>query len=211
MRMILLYQSHSPFARKVLVFAHERGLADQLQVEHHETSPTNPNAQVYNRNPLGKVPVLIRPDQPPLFDSDVICAYLDDLHDGRKLVPALGELRWRALCLQAVAQGLADTGIRLRWETVRRPTAFRYQPLADGYRRKLLATYDWLETNIGEHDPLHVGHIAIATTLSWLKFRDMADFYDRRPKLSGWFTAFEQRASMLATPFFGESVDTPTS
>ena len=43
MRMILLYQTHSPFARKVLVFAHECGLADQLQVEHHETSPTNPN------------------------------------------------------------------------------------------------------------------------------------------------------------------------
>jgi glutathione S-transferase len=132
--------------------------------------------EVYNRNPLGKVPVLIRPDQPPLFDSDVICAYLDDLHDGQKLVPALGELRWRALCLQAVAQGLADTGIRLRWETVRRPKAFRYQPLADGYRRKLMTTYDWLETNIGEHDPLHIGHIAIATTLSWLKFRDLADF-----------------------------------
>jgi Glutathione S-transferase, N-terminal domain len=138
MRMTLLYQTHSPFARKVLVFAHERGLADQIQVEHHETSPTNPNVEVYNRNPLGKVPVLIRPDQPPLFDSDVICAYLDDLHDGQKLVPALGELRWRALRLQPVAQGLADTGIRLRWETVRRPKAFRYQPLADGYRRKLM-------------------------------------------------------------------------
>ncbi len=97
--------------------------------------------------------MLIRPDQPPLFDSDVICAYLDDLHDGQKLVPESGELRWRALCLQAVAQALADTGIRLRWETVRRPKEFRYQPLAEGYRHKLMTTYDWLETNIGEHDP----------------------------------------------------------
>ena len=210
MRMILLYQTHSPFARKVLVLAHECGLADRIQVEHHETSPTSPNIEVYSRNPLGKVPVLLRPDRPPLFDSDVICAYLDELHGGRRFIPAAGEPRWNALCLQAAAQGLADTAVRIRWETVRRPAEFRYQPLADGYSRKLIEMYNWLEMNIAENEPVHIGHIAIATALSWIRFRKLPDFSDSRPKLTKWFEAFEQRASMLATPLSGETIDTPT-
>ena len=79
--MKLLYQTHSPYARKALVFAHEAGLAARLEVEHHETSPTNRNPRVFAENPLGKVPVLLRAGLPPLFDSDVICAYLDSLNE----------------------------------------------------------------------------------------------------------------------------------
>ncbi len=120
--MILYYQTHSPFARKTLVFAHEVGIAGRLEVIHHETSPTLRNARVYAENPLGKVPVLLRPDATPIFDSDVICAYLDTLHDGRKLLPQDGEGRWQALRLQSVAQDLAQTGIALRWELVLLPT-----------------------------------------------------------------------------------------
>lgn len=135
--MILYYQTHSPFARKALVFAHEVGIADRLEVIHHETSPTLRNADVYAENPLGKVPVLLRPNASPIFDSDVICAYLDTLHDGRKLLPQDGEARWQALRLQSVAQGLAQTGIALRWETERRPEKLRYGALADGYREKI--------------------------------------------------------------------------
>src|SRR5690606_800110 len=59
--MKLLYQTHSPYARKALVFAHEAGLADRIEVVHNETSPTQRNEQVFAQNPLGKVPVLIRP------------------------------------------------------------------------------------------------------------------------------------------------------
>ena len=105
------------------------------------------------------------------------------------------------------AQGLADTGIRLRWETVRRPEPLRYLPLAEGYRDKLIATYDWLEENLGQDDPLHIGHIAVATALSWLAFRGLPEFRGRRAKLSEWFAGFQQRASMLSTPLSGETVD----
>lgn len=138
--MILYYQTHSPFARKALVFAHEVGIADRLEVIHHETSPTLRNERVYGENPLGKVPVLLRPDASPLFDSDVICAYLDTLHDGRKLVPEVGEARWQALRLQSLAQGLAQAGINMRWETERRPEPLRYGALAEGYREKIEAS-----------------------------------------------------------------------
>jgi glutathione S-transferase len=210
--MKLLYQTHSPYARKVLVFAHEAGLADRLQVVHHETSPTRSNPEVFAENPLGKVPVLLRPGMPSLFDSDVICAYLDTLHrgrlhDGRRLIPLEGETRWHALRMQSVAQGIADAGIAVRWETVRRPEPLRYPLLRDGYVTKLIASYDWLEQELDVAAPVHVGHIAVATALAWIEFRELPDFREGRPRLAAWFDQFEQRASMLATPLSGETVD----
>jgi glutathione S-transferase len=205
--MQLLYQTHSPYARKALVFAHETGLARGIEVVHHETSPTRRNEQVFAENPLGKVPVLIRPGRSPIFDSDVICAYLDTLHAGRKLIPPEDEARWQALRLQAVAQGLADAGIQLRWETVRRPEALRYGPLADGYEQKLIASYDWLEHRLDTHAPVHVGHIALATCLDWLAFRELPGFRHGRPRLAAWFDEFAQRPSMQATPLSGETRD----
>jgi glutathione S-transferase len=205
--MQLLYQTHSPYARKALVFAYEVGLARQLEVIHHETSPTRRNEQVFAENPLGKVPVLLRPGLPPIFDSDVICAYLDTLHSGRKLIPAEGEARWHALRLQAVAQGLADAGIAIRWETVRRPETLRYAPLRDGYIQKLVASYDWLERELDADTAVHVGHVALATCLDWLEFRELPQFRQGRPRLAHWFDRFRQRASMLATPLSGETRD----
>ena len=205
--MKLLYQTHSPYARKALVFAHEAGLAAQIEVVHHETSPTRRNRQVFAENPLGKVPVLLRAGQPPLFDSDVICAYFDTLHAGRKLIPQDGEARWHALRLQAVAQGLADAGIQVRWETVRRPEALRYSPLRDGYIQKLMASYDWLERELDAAAPVHVGHIALATCLAWLEFRELPDFRRGRPRLAAWLDEFVKRPSMRTTPLSGETQD----
>jgi glutathione S-transferase len=205
--MKLLYQTHSPYARKALVFAHEAGLAGQIQVVHHETSPTQRNQDVFDHNPLGKVPVLLRAGLAPLFDSDVICAYLDTLHGDRRLIPDQGEARWQALRVQAVAQGMADAGIAIRWETVRRPEPLRYLPLRDGYTEKLLASYDWLEGELDGDAPLHVGHIALATALSWLEFRQLPGFRDRSPRLTAWYDRFNARASMRATSLSGQTVD----
>lgn len=204
--MKLLHQTHSPFSRKVLVFLHEAGLADRVTVEHHETSPTNANSEVFANNPLGKVPVLLRDGARPLFDSDVICAYLDTLHSGAPLIPVGGEERWTALELQALAQGISEAGIQVRWETVRRPEHFRYPPLAQGYQRKLRESLAWIEKNFDTLSPLHIGHIALATALDWLVFRNLTALGDF-PKLESWLDAFRQRASMTATPLFGETVD----
>ncbi|HZT02969.1 MAG TPA: glutathione S-transferase [Steroidobacteraceae bacterium] len=205
--MKLLYQTHSPYARKALVFAHEAGIADRIEVIHQETSPMRRNETVFAENPLGKVPVLIREGFPTLFDSDVICAYFDELHAGRKLIPPEGEARWQALRVQALAQGLADSGIALRWETVRRPEGLRYAPLRDGYSAKLLCGYDWLERELDVSAPTHVGHIALATCLSWLEFRDLPGFRDGRPRLASWLERFQERPSMRATPLSGETHD----
>ena len=97
--MKLLYQTHSPYARKVLVAAHEMGIAQELEVIHHETSPLLRNDAVFALNPLGKVPVLIDADGTVVFDSDVICEFLDRRHDGRQTPPALHDWSPRGIDL----------------------------------------------------------------------------------------------------------------
>jgi glutathione S-transferase len=155
--MQLLYQTHSPYARKVLVMAHEAGLAGRIEVIHHETSPTRRNDAVFAANPLGKVPVLICADGLALFDSVAICDHLDSLHDGPRLIPPAGRARALTLRLQALAQGLADAGIALRWETERRPEALRYPPLAEGQAAKLAAAYDFVEREVELDGPVELG------------------------------------------------------
>jgi glutathione S-transferase len=205
--MKLLYQTHSPYARKVLVMAHELGLAGEMEVIHHETSPTRRNDDVFAANPLGKVPVLILPDGATIFDSTVICDYLDAHHQGRRLIPPDGPARWQVLRLQALAQGIADAGIALRWEIERRPVAVRWPPLAEGQRQKLTEAYDFLEGHVPLAGPLDLGQIALATALSWIEFRDLSDFRQERPVLTRWYEAFCQRRSMLLTALQGDTVD----
>ncbi|KAK3182510.1 hypothetical protein K4F52_006150 [Lecanicillium sp. MT-2017a] len=205
--MKLLYQTHSPFARKALIFAHEVGIADQIEVLHHETSPTNRNEEVYAQNPLGKVPVLILPNAPAIFDSGVICAYFDTLHDGQSLIPAAGEARWQALRIQAMAQDMADIGIAVRWENARRPKELRYAPLGDGLAQKLTESYDWLERELHFDAPVDIGHIALASTLSWLEFRDFPGIREGHPRLSAWLDEFNKRPSMIATTLSGDTQD----
>lgn len=205
--MQLIYQTHSPYARKVLVMAHETGLVEQLNVVHYETSPTRRNLEVFRLNPLGKIPVLLAEDGLALFDSTVICEYLDGLHGGHRLIPENGSARWHALRLQSLAQGLADAGIALRWEVERRPEHVRWSPLAEGQTTKLISVYDFIEQNVDLDQPLNIGQIALASTLDWIEFRGLPDFRHGRPRLTSWFEEFRLRASMLATPLFGVTYD----
>ena len=207
LHMKLLYQTHSPFARKALVFAYEVGLAHQVEVIHHETSPTNRNDEVFALNPLGKVPVLITDDGDAIFDSTVICTYLDQRHTGTKLIPDDEKQCIEALRLQALADGLSEAGILARWEAVRRPEALRHQPFLEGQMTKLIEGYDFIERSVQLDERMTIGEIALATSLSWLEFRELPSFRENRPKLSGWYDAFAGRASMKATTLSGDTHD----
>lgn len=205
--MKLLYQTHSPYARKVLVVVHELGLAGAVEVIHHETSPTRRNAEVFAFNPLGKVPVLLCDDGLALFDSNVICDYLDNLHGRSTLIPADPKRRYRALQWQALAQGMADAGIAVRWEAERRPESLRWPAMRDGQLEKVIAACDYLEREMTTHDAVDIGAIALATTLSWIEFRDVCAFRVGRPRLSSWYDGFCTRPSMRATTLRGDTSD----
>jgi glutathione S-transferase len=211
--MKLLYQTHSPYARKVLVAAHEMGLQDELDVIHHETSPTRRNDEVFALNPLGKVPVLVCDDGTVLFDSSVICEYLDGLHTRTKLIPANPEARFNALKRQALAQGLADAGIAVRWEVERRPADLRWETMREGQTQKVVAACDFLEHELTVAEParrrrsVDIGDIALATALSWIEFRAVYDFRAGRPQLARWYEGLSARASMQATALKGDTHD----
>jgi len=218
--MKLLYQTHSPYARKVLVAAHEMGLRSQLEVIHHETSPTRRNDTVFALNPLGKVPVLVTDDL-VLFDSSVICEYLDGLAPHAGLIPARGTARLRALTNQALAQGIADAGIAARWETDRRPEHLRWPAMRDGQLAKIAVSCDLLERQLAA-DPAaagtlaavghgtripDIGAVAVATALGWIEFRNVYPFRVDRPRLASWYDLFNSRASMRATTLSGDTHD----
>lgn len=204
--MQLLYQTHSPFARKALVFAHEAGLADQIKVIHHETSPTNRNDEVFALNPLGKVPILITDDGDEIFDSRVICRFLDDMNVGQKLIPTDFGKSIAALKLQSIADGMSEAGILVRWESTRRPEHLRHEGFYKGQLAKVMESFDYLERNIVFDGSISIGEIALATSLSWLDFRNVASFREH-PKLMSWYEMFSDRQSMHLTKLVGDTKD----
>ena len=115
--MKLHWSPRSPFVRKVMVAAHELGLADRIDRVRTVVRMTQPNADLLPDNPLSKIPTLVLADGTVLIDSVVICEYLDALAGGGKLFPPSGPERWTALARHALGNGLLD--ILILWRNER--------------------------------------------------------------------------------------------
>jgi len=198
--MKLHYSSASPYARKVLICAVELGLRDRIEVVTSIVLPTAPNAAVAALNPLMKVPTLLRDDGSPLYDSVVICEYLDTLAKG-KLFPREGEPRWQALRIQALADGIMDAALLMRYETTVRPEALRWSAWVDGQRLKITQALDVLDAQADDaKGRFHIGDVATACALGYLDFRFAHDpWRPGRAALTAWFDALSQRDSILST------------
>jgi glutathione S-transferase len=199
--MKLYISPQSPFARKVRVVARETGLAARIEEVVATVSPIKANAEVGRSNPLMKIPTLVLDDGSALFDSPVICEYLDSLHGGRQLFPAAGAARWTALKLQAAGDGILDAGILARYETVLRPKELQWADWKAGQREKWQAGLDLLERESAAlaGEPT-IGSITAACALGWLDFRyGDEDWRASRPALARWYEGFAVRPSMRAT------------
>ena len=194
--MRLHYNVASPYVRKVMAVAIEAGLRERLELAERKMSPVNPNAELNRDNPLGKIPCLVTDDGTVLFDSRVVCEYLDGLHDGPKMFPAAGPARWQALRRQAEADGILDAAVLTRYETFLRPEERRW-PEWVKFRRAL----DALEAEAGAFDgTVDIGMITIGCALGYLDFRLAADDWrNGRPKLAAWYDTFARRPSMAET------------
>ena len=198
--MKLHYATASPFARKVVVCMHELGLADRVEVVASAVTPVDPNADINAVNAIGKIPTLVLDDGSGVFDSRVICEYLDNLSDG-SVFPAQGPERLKAMRLQAMGDGICDTAVALRYETFLRPEAHRWPEFIDSQKERLNRTFQQLEDDfLGDLDGVHIGSIAVAAALGYIDFR-MSDlgWRDGRPGLTAWYEAFSARPSMVAT------------
>jgi glutathione S-transferase len=190
----------SPFVRKVMVTAIETGL--DRRIEKLETDYAAPDDAFVSDNPLGKIPALILDDGAVLADSPVICAYLDSLHDGVKLIPADGNARWQALHLEGLADGLCESAIGVMRENVR-PDDRQWDSFRDRQWSKVERTMGWLDSHADILDgPVTIGHVALGCAIGWTVFRlgdRLGDWHTRWPHVAAWYTAFEQRPSMKAT------------
>jgi glutathione S-transferase len=197
--MRLYVTNPSPYARKAWAAVLELRLDDRVEiVELAARMPTVPKPELEALNPLGKVPALITDDGELIADSPVIVAYLNAVAEGR-LVPA-GEERWRALTLEALADGCMDAGVVLRVESLKDETKRDRAEIA-AYSAKIERTFDLLEA---EPDRLpaeyNVGSLALICAIEWLVFRDLVpEPLARRPRLSEWVSRLRDRPSLAAT------------
>jgi len=194
----LFYSTSSPFARKARVMVREKALTDA--VGEHECNPFSDPANLREVNPLGKVPALVTAHGQALYDSPMICEYLDGLGHVPRLLPGAGPARWVVLRAQALADGLLDIGVALTLEG-RRPGQTQSEPAKARWRMQMEAALDAMPEQVEAlPPPPSLAHIALAVALGYLDFRHPSVAWrDGRPGLAAWFEEFAGRASMRDT------------
>ena len=198
--MKLFFSPTSPYVRKCLVTAHELGVDGRIELLPSSAHPVQRDASVIAHNPLGKVPTLITDDGQVLYDSRVICEYLDTQFDGR-LFPRSGDARWQALVLQSLADGLLDAALLARYEEAARPEALRWEAWRAGQMDKIHTSLQALDragtTLQGRVD---IGTLALVCALGYLDLRFEAwGWRARYPQLAAWEAGFVQRPSLRAS------------
>jgi glutathione S-transferase len=198
--MKLLYSPASPYARCCLVHAHEVGLADQIELVNTAASPVVMNPELAKANPLAKVPTLMLDDGSALYDSRVICAWLDAHAKGPTMIPP-GPARWAVERTVALANGILDAGILVRYELALRPADKHWPEWIANQSKKALQGLDVLNAECGSWSAtIDLGQIATACALGWLEFRKpVGEMRATRAKLFGWYDQFCKRPSMQAT------------
>jgi glutathione S-transferase len=207
--MKLYYTPTSPFVRKVLVAAHELGVAGGIETVTLRPTPTKASPELSSVNPLSKIPALVTDDGTTLFDSRVICEYLDTLHDGPKLVPPSGPRRFHVLRTQALADGILDAAILVFYERTQRPENLHWDAWLEGQAEKARQGLDALAGDVrarggvektDARETVDLAQIAIACTLGWLELRKpLGDVREGRDELFAWYDRFRGRASMKAS------------
>jgi glutathione S-transferase len=197
--MKLRYSPTSPFVRKVCVLAVETGLDGSLQ--RIPTNPWDPATDLTGDNPLGKVPALLRDGNRALFDSRVVCEYLDSLHDGPPMFPDSGELRWAALRWQGLGDGMMDAAVAAFVETTRRPEERRWPGWVERQLGSVGRALQTLEKEVASVPAqLHVGQIAVGCALGYLDFRHpQLQWRAGHPALANWYETLAARESFRQT------------
>lgn len=201
--MKLFYSSRSPFVRKVLITAHEVGLADKIELLSSSAHSVERDRTIIAHNPLGQVPTMILDDGTMLADSGVICAYLDNIGSGA-MFPEVGKMRWQALVDQAMSDGLMTASLIARYEVAMRPEASFWQAWLDAHLDKIGTTLEAFERHAGAYgDRFDIGLASLASALSYLdlRFENLA-WRNRYPALATWYARLQDRPSIRATALF---------
>jgi len=195
--MILWQNKYSPFARKVLVLAHELGARERISL--HDTDPHS-DESLRGANPLCKIPTLILDDGRVLYDSRVICEYLMTIGGASRVAGPPDREAWEISRDHALGDGICDAAVALRGELLR-PAAQQSDRYIARQSAAILAACDVLAEGVGllEHR-LDIGVIAIGCALGYLDLRHPGiDWRASRASLAEWFGDFSARKSMVLT------------
>ena len=198
--MKLHFSGASPIVRKVMICAIELGLDGRIDKLAAAAHPVNRDGSIIANNPLGQVPTLVTDDGNILYDSRVICEYLDSLAGG-SLFPKAGPARLLALVEQSLADGLLDAAILVRYERVARPETLKWEAWENGQLDKIRCALDKMQSSApGFASRLDIGTITTACALGYLDFRypELA-WRQGRDALATWFEAISKRPSLQAT------------
>ncbi|MAM11529.1 MAG: glutathione S-transferase [Rhizobiaceae bacterium] len=203
--MKLHWSPRSPFVRKVMIVLHETGQLDQVtQVRSVVAMHMPPNAAVMADNPLGKIPTLVIEDGTALFDSRVICEYLDHRAGGG----LLGDKRFEQLRWQALGDGLTD--LLLLWRTELSRPGGPWVAVTEGWLAKARAAMAMLEAEVPALAavPFGLGHVAIVCALGQLDFRwSDSDWRAHFPRLAALEADWARRPSVAATAIVDDAPD----
>lgn len=198
--MELYHAAASPFVRKVMICLAETGQTDAVTLVPAGGSPIDPGSMPLAHNPLGKIPALSRDDGPALYDSRVICRYIDHLSGG-KLYPEAPRL-WETLTLEATADGIMDAAILMIYETRCRAADKQDPAWVEAQWAKVARALDTIEERWMPYlaGPFDAGHIAVVSALGYLDFRQPArDWRALRPALAAWAETALARDTVAAT------------
>ena len=192
----------SPFVRMCLVTAHEVGLKGKVTLVAAAVKPGEVNEELAKLSPIGRIPVLETDHAHAIYDSRVIMEYLAHVAGHRTFIPDDGVKRFRVLTLQALAQGIAEAAVGLRYEQAQRPEGTQWAAYADRLKARIAAGLNDMESNW--HDVLHganAGSVSAACALGYLDFRHQPLMWRTgRPKLVAFAEAFNARDSMRDWP-----------
>ncbi len=196
--MKLYVSTGSPFARKCRIMVHEKGLAGRVEAQTVEF-PYKADQAFLRANPIGQVPALIDEAGEAMSDSPVICAYLDSIGEGPRLLPPDGADHWRVRRIETLADGLMEMTVKQVLEG-RRPEAQRNAEWTGYWKQGQRLALDALEARAIQPEPFDLGALSTGVALTYLDFR-MPDFDWRagRPWLSALQGKLEMRESFRAT------------
>ncbi len=198
--MKLHWSPKSPYVRKVMVCAHELGMVEQLTLIRSVAAMLKPNPDILRDNPLSKIPTLVLDDGSRLYDSVVICEYLNE-RGGGDLFPASGAAKWQALRWHALGDGMLDALILWRNER-ERSDAQRLEALIDAFTLKFDETLRVLQAEAPAlaSAPLSIGPITLACMLGYADFRFAGEAWrERAPALAEWYATLTARPSFQQT------------
>ncbi len=193
--MKLYYTKRSPYARKARIIAIEKN----INLELVEEDLTKKSQDLFKVNPLAKIPALVLDNGDVIYDSPVICEYLDSLNDKLKFIPAKEKDRLNVLQWQALSDGIMDVCVALYMEKMRHPNDLN-QPFIQAQEETLKRSLTYLNDHVDELKSFSLASISVISAFGYVQFRapHVID-KGKYKRLISWSEEFSKRSSVATT------------